>query len=198
MVNTPATGTANVSIPVVAGLQFLLGFRWVNDGSLTGAFVGGPVIDNINVTGGASYSWSPTSGVSGATTATPTVTQAGTYTVVVTAGNNCTASDQVIVATPNVPTISLTSAANSDNQTTCPSVSITDITYAVGGSATGAGVSGLPSGVTGSYSAGVFTITGTPSGLGTYNYTVTTTGSACPAATANGPINVTASSSYVP
>jgi hypothetical protein len=194
--NTPATGTANVSIPAVAGLQFLLGFRWVNDGSLTGAFVGGPVIDNINVTGGASYSWSPTSGVSGATTATPTVTQAGTYTVVVTAGNNCTASDQVIVATPNVPTISLTSAANSDNQTTCPSVSITDITYAVGGSATGAGVSGLPSGVTGSYSAGVFTITGTPSVLGTYNYTVTTTGSACPAATANGIINVTASSSY--
>lgn len=74
--NTPATGTANISMPpAVVGQKFLLGFRWVNDGNLTGAFVGGPVIDNISVTCAASYSWSPTSGVTGANTATPTITQ---------------------------------------------------------------------------------------------------------------------------
>ena len=53
---------------------------------------------------------------------------------------------------------------------------ISNITYAVGGGATGATVTGLPAGVTGTYNAGVFTISGTPTATGTFNYTVTTTG----------------------
>src|SRR5439155_487651 len=86
-------------------------------------------------------------------------------------------------------TISLTSAAGTNAQTPCINTAITNITYAIGGGGTGATVSGLPSGVTGSFSAGVFTISGTPTAAGTFNYTVTTTGT-CTQTTANGTITV--------
>jgi len=71
--------------------------------------------------------------------------------------------------------IALTSAAGTNSQTLCISTAITSITYATTG-ATGATVSGLPTGVTGSWSANVFTISGTPSVSGTFNYTVSMTG----------------------
>jgi hypothetical protein len=113
---TPGTsqfGTANVSMPAaVIGKKFLLGFRWVNDGNLTGDFVGNMLVDNINVTGAASYSWSPLAGVSNGTTATPTITQAGTYTLVVTAGNGCSASDQVVVSPAPGSTLGTITAAD--------------------------------------------------------------------------------------
>ncbi len=110
---SPTTGTANITMPsAVAGQKFLLGFRWVNDGDLTGAYVGGPMVDNISVTGSASYSWSPTAGVTGANTSTATITQGGTYTVVVTAGNGCTASDQAVVTAAVAPTVSITGNAD--------------------------------------------------------------------------------------
>ena len=66
---------------------------------------------------------------------------------------------------------------------------ITPITYSVGGGGTGAGVAGLPAGVTGAYNAGVFTISGTPTASGTFNFTVTTTGP-CTPATASGTLTV--------
>ncbi len=92
------SGTAHVNMPAaVIGQKFLLGFRWVNDGDLTGDFVGNMLVDNINITGAASYSWSPTAGVTNSNTATPTVSNADTYTLVVTAGNGCTATDNVVV-----------------------------------------------------------------------------------------------------
>ena len=47
----------------------------------------------------------------------------------------------------------------------------------------------MPAGVTGSYAAGVFTITGTPSVGGTFTYTITTSGG-CGFATATGTITV--------
>jgi hypothetical protein len=105
--NSAASGTANVSMPsAVAGQKFLYGFRWVNDGAVSGAFVGGPMIDNIHFTGAPDYSWSPTVGVTNPNTATPTVTIAGTYTVTVTAGNGCSATDQAVVTSPSVPVAS--------------------------------------------------------------------------------------------
>ncbi len=48
----------------------------------------------------------------------------------------------------------------------------------------------LPNGVTGSYSAGVFTISGTPGEPGTFNYTVTTIGPSCVEASLSGTITV--------
>ncbi len=105
---TPTNGTANITMPgAVAGKKFLLGFRWVNDGDLTGAYVGGPMVDNISVTGSASYSWTPTFGVTGGNTASPVITQSGTYTVFVTAGNGCSSSDQVVVTAASAPSVSI-------------------------------------------------------------------------------------------
>ena len=77
-----------------------------------------------------------------------------------------------------------------NNQTICNGTAITNITYSTTG-ATGATVTGLPSGVTGNWSAGVVTISGTPTATGTFDYTVTLTGG-CGAVTANGTINVNA------
>ncbi|MBK6838089.1 MAG: SprB repeat-containing protein [Bacteroidetes bacterium] len=104
--------------------------------------------------------------------------------------NNSTGGDgargQVIITWTCSNT--LTSGAGSNIQSLCKNSSITAITYSIVG-ATGAGVSGLPTGVTGTYSSGVFTISGAPSVTGTFNYTVTPTGS-CTSSTSTGTITV--------
>lgn len=119
-------------------------------------------------------------------------TTAGVYNYTVTTSGNCApaiANGTITVVTG--PSVALTSGIGTDAQTLCNNTSITDITYSIGGSATGATVSGLPAGITGSYAAGVFTISGTPTVSGTFNYTVTTTGGSCPAVTASGSITST-------
>ncbi|WP_051398277.1 ExeM/NucH family extracellular endonuclease [Runella limosa] len=90
------------------------------------------------------------------------------------------------------PTIALSSAVGSNVQTLCATTAITPITYAIGGGGTGATVTGLPDGVTGSFNAGVFTISGSPTtAVGSpFNYTVTTAGGCSPAVTATGTITV--------
>jgi formylglycine-generating enzyme required for sulfatase activity len=87
-------------------------------------------------------------------------------------------------------TVSLTSATNTDAQTLCISTPITNITYSTTG-ATGATVSGLPTGVSGNWSSNTVTISGTPSVSGTFNYTVTLTGG-CGNISTTGSITVTA------
>ncbi|MFT3908129.1 MAG: proprotein convertase P-domain-containing protein [Ferruginibacter sp.] len=144
---------------------------------------------------GATFSGLPT-GVSGAwasnvvtISGTPTVAGTATYTVTLTGGcGNITATGTITVDATNAATLS--SAAGTDAQTVCINTAVTNITYTIGGSATGASVSGLPAGVSGSYSAGVYTISGTPTASGTFNYIVTTTGGSCSAATASGSITV--------
>jgi PKD repeat protein/uncharacterized protein YlzI (FlbEa/FlbD family) len=118
----------------------------------------------------------------------PSVTGTFNYTVTTTGTCVQTSANGSITVNPDA-TISLTSGAGSDAQTVCINTPIASITYAVGGGGSGAGVTGLPTGVTGSYSAGVFTISGSPSVSGTFNYTVTTTGT-CVQASANGSITV--------
>jgi gliding motility-associated-like protein len=102
---------------------------------------------------------------------------------------NITGQQAIVNITPDA-TVNLTSAAGTDNQTICINTPATNITYAVGGSGTGGSVSGLPAGVTGTFAAGVITITGTPSVSGIFNYTVTTTGP-CVKPAAAGTITVT-------
>jgi len=104
---TTQTGTANVDLSFLAGQQFLIGYRWVNNGS-TG-WVNNFLVDNINITGTPDYAWSPTAGVTGANTKSPTVTQTATYNLTVTAGNGCTATDAVTVSPTVIPTIPLVS-----------------------------------------------------------------------------------------
>ncbi len=127
----------------------------------------------------------------------PTV--AGTYTYILdsvkTIGSTLcvktiAGQQATITVTPDA-TLNLTSAPATSNQTVCINNAITNITYAVGGSGTGGTVTGLPTGVTGTYAGGVITITGIPTVSGTFNYTVNTTGP-CVKPTANGTITVNA------
>ncbi|MFT3705609.1 MAG: Ig-like domain-containing protein [Agriterribacter sp.] len=106
-----------------------------------------------------------------------------------------TTNDTATVTTTPITTISLTSstAPPSDAQTVCINTAITNITYSLGGTATGATVTGLPAGVTSSYSSGtkVLTISGTPTAAtsGAQTYTVTTTGGS-PNVSATGSLRV--------
>ncbi|CCB68903.1 Protein of unknown function precursor; putative adhesin [Flavobacterium branchiophilum FL-15] len=111
-----------------------------------------------------------------------------TYTATATANNSCTKTKTVeVVVKPNT-TLTLTSATGTDAQTVCINTAFSDITYNIT-TATGASVTGLPDGVTGSYANGVFTISGTPTASGTFNYTITPSGG-CGTATATGSIVV--------
>jgi hypothetical protein len=143
---------------------------------------------------GASFSGLP-AGVTGSwsgnvatISGSPTVSGTFNYTVTLTGGCSLvTATGTISVTSAN--TISLTSAAGTNSQTLCINNPITNITYATTG-ATGATVTGLPTGVTGSWAANVVTITGTPSVSGTFNYTVSMTGGCGAAITATGTIVV--------
>jgi gliding motility-associated-like protein len=135
-----------------------------------------------NVTGlpaGVTGTWSSNViTISGA----PTVSGTFTYTVTTTGGCPSTTATGTITVTP------LNTVATGINRTTCINSAITTITLATTG-ATGATITGLPAGVTGTWAGNVVTISGTPTASGTFTYTVTTTGG-CPPATTTGTITV--------
>ena len=127
------------------------------------------------------------------------------YTLTTTGGVSCTTAASLggTITVQASSTLTLSSAVGTDAQVLCNNTAITDITYTVGGAATGASVvaptavvDGLPNGVTGSYLAGVFTITGTPSVTLTskkvFTYSVVTTGNSggCEEAEITGTITV--------
>lgn len=60
---------------------------------------------NLNATGGVSYQWSPSTGLSSTVVSNPVASPASTttYTVTVTDGNGCQASDDVIVTVGQIP-----------------------------------------------------------------------------------------------
>ncbi len=145
-------------------------------------------------TGKNAYLWSVSSGGTvtagggtGNNTVTVTWNTAGAQTVnvkhVVGADTSCLRTHNVTVAPTN--TVSLTSGAGTNNQTLQVNTPITAITYGT----TGATVTGLPAGVTGSWAGNVVTISGTPTVSGVFNYTVTLTGG-CGVITATGVIRV--------
>jgi len=116
---------------------------------------------------------------SGATTASLTVNSITTgmdgdhFRCIVKFDNGCsTKSDEATLTVGVGCSISLTSDAVTENQTICFNIAIQEITYSTTG-ATGATFSGLPNGVSGSWSADVVTLSGTPTEAGTFNYTVT-------------------------
>ena len=77
-------------------------------------------------------------------------------------------------------TISLASAPVPIIYTVCINTTITNINYTVGGTGTGATVTGLPAGVTGTFNSGIYQIKGTPTQAGTFNYQVLTSGTCKP------------------
>jgi hypothetical protein len=157
-----------------------------------------PYIFTYNINGGGSQQVSTAAGNSSVSVAVPTGT-AGPFaynlvSVQESSSFGCS-QPQSGTATVNVlpnATITLSSAAGTSSQTICINNPISNITYAIGGSGTGATISAgaLPAGVSGNYSNGVFTISGTPSVSGSFNYTVSTTGP-CVNSSLSGTINVT-------
>ncbi|UEG49902.1 hypothetical protein LK994_00255 [Ferruginibacter lapsinanis] len=163
-----------------------------------------PTLGTVVATGaGTTYQWysnttkTNTGGtiIGGATSASysPSTATAGTYYFycVATPTDGCTSASNAVQLTVNPDqSISRTSAVGTDAQTVCVNTAITNIVYTGNSVVTGASASGLPTGVSGSYSSGVYTISGTPTVPGTYNYTVTSTGSCGAASQANGSIIV--------
>jgi len=113
-----------------------------------------------------------------------------TTTVIGLSGCNTALSDlKTVVVTP-LPTITLNSPVAATNQTLCINTLITPIAYTVA-NATNASVTGLPTGVSGTFNAGTYTLSGTPTQGGTFNYTVSTVGGCTPAVTLSGVLKVT-------
>jgi len=104
-------------------------------------------------------------------TITGTAQQEGVFNYTVNTTGNCIQTS--ITGTLTVG-LSLSSAPKTDTQSVCKNSPITTITYAIGSGS--ASVLGLPPGVAGVNSSGVFTISGTPTVAGTYDYTVSTQG----------------------
>ena len=130
-----------------------------------------------------SYKWSD---ASGSVSQSISVGSAGVYTVTVTDSKGCTitATSSAISLTPKNAV-----SAPSSTPTTCVQKAITNITHTTTG-ATGIGaVSGLPSGVSATWSANVITISGTPTVSGIFTYSIPLTGG-CGITNASGTITV--------
>ena len=122
---------------------------------------------------------------------TPTVAGVFNYTIPLAGGCGpvLNATGTITVSANN--TVTLTSAPATTAQTVCINTPITNITYTTTG-ATGATVTNLPTGVTGTWAGNVVTISGTPTVAGAaLTYTVTLTGG-CGVITTTGTIAVTA------
>ena len=149
---------------------------------------------NLTASGGTSYEWSGPNGFA-STTQNPTrnnmtIADSGIYTVTVTNAAGCEDTAQVrVVVNPNA-ILALTSGPGSDSVLVCEGTALTSITYSVTGGGTGAAVTGLPAGVTGNFSGGVFTLSGTPTDTGVFNYEVVTTGGGCAQDTLTGIIEI--------
>ena len=132
----------------------------------------------------STYFWSSSLG----TNQTATISAAGTYTVNVN-NNGCISSNNVTVAVEANNTVSLSSASGTDNQTVCLNGALINITFATTG-ATGIGsATGFPSGVTAAWASNSITISGTPTEVGTFNYSIPLTGG-CGSVNATGTITV--------
>lgn len=147
-----------------------------------------PFIFTYNINGGTPQTISTTSGNS-VTVSVPTDSP-GTYTFnLVSVQDVYKTAAQTGSATVTVNPNANITLISEGSTTTCANTPITDITYSVSGGGTGASATGLPDGLTGVYNEGFFTISGTPTLVGTFNYTVTTTGT-CAQTSATGTITV--------
>lgn len=113
----------------------------------------------------------------------------GVYQVTYKDISGCISDGNTVTVDPAMPyaIINLDPLSNLV-QTVCKNSAIAPITYTLGGTATEVVVTGLPAGVSGSFSNGIFSISGTATSLGVYNFSVVTNGG-CPA-TLNGTIVV--------
>ena len=152
-----------------------------------------PITYSTTNTTGATFSGLP-SGVSGTwvndiATISGTPSAAGTFIYTITITGSCAITITGILTVSNTNnTISLTSAAGTNAQSIDNNLAIATIIYNTTG-ATGASISGLPMGVTGTWTSNSISIAGTPSTTGLYNYTILLTGG-CGSVTSTGTITV--------
>jgi hypothetical protein len=133
--------------------------------------------------------------VSKTITITGTLVASGTFTVTAwDAVSPCPAVSLTGYGTViPVPVLYLDGAGGSNSQTICQDTPIVDISYIFGGGATGVDIvlgTGLES-LSATVSGTTATLSGTPTGYGTFTYTITTTGmEPCDPLTLTGTINV--------
>jgi gliding motility-associated-like protein len=132
-----------------------------------------PTISTNNISG----SWSPNINNNSTTTYTftPNVSQCATATTMTVVVN---------------PSHSISQGLDLVN---CVNTLIQPLLFTFGGSASGANVTGLPPGLTAQSAGSIITISGTPTTVGVYAYTVTTFGNICQAFTTSGTITVSTS-----
>ena len=208
-----AAGIANLSVTVTDAGCFCTGSANVTINAAPDCTITAPLSACAGETGltasvpdagvGATYGWSITGGTITSATdireITWTAGAAGIANLSVTVTDaGCFCTNDIDVTVNANDTITLTSAAGTDSQAVSLYDTLTDITYSVGGGATGASIAwtvgaapaAAPTGVSGAFIAGVFTISGAPEEDGTFDYTVTTSGGPCNPASANGTITV--------
>jgi hypothetical protein len=125
----------------------------------------------------------------------PTTTVGSPFTYTVNAiGSACQGISVVTgkIVVDSCAAMNLTSAAGTDSPTVSVNHPLVNITYSIKGTA-GITVNGLPAGVTGNFSAGVLTISGTPTTTvgSPFGYTLIPTSSSCSAIPTTGLITVT-------
>ncbi len=108
-VTNPTTGCTNSTTATVVGSSDMpvVSIDPANDISCTDPTV---TLNAISSTPGATFTWATNPGiVSGSTTLTPTVNQAGTYQITVQAPNGCTNAASIIIdGNVNIPTVNNT------------------------------------------------------------------------------------------
>ncbi|MFN9113147.1 MAG: putative Ig domain-containing protein, partial [Bacteroidota bacterium] len=158
----------------------------VSSPSGTFSYPGSPYCDNDStpklptlfaLTSGGTFSAAP-AGLSinpGTGAIDGSLSTAGVYTVTYDIPATALCPAYSTTATVEIVGCSCTVTASSSSQTVCVNTAITPITYTSSTGATSASVpaADLPPGVTGTFSAGTFTISGTPTVPGTYTFTVT-------------------------
>ncbi|RAK20112.1 hypothetical protein B0I03_1081, partial [Flavobacterium aquaticum] len=121
----------------------------------------------------ASGSFSTPSNLTTSYTVPTTATAGSSITLTLSVTNSCgtTITDQITI---NISGSTLTLDSANNNQDICSGNAIAPIQYTFGGGATGATVTGLPTGVTATTSGNTVTISGTPTSP--FSYSVNTIG----------------------
>jgi len=177
----------------------------LTSGSSTQSATSGVAITSIVYTYGGTATGANVTGLPTGITATPnttakTVTISGSSTVVGSANFTITTTQASGTATSLTGTITIVAAitptlvltSGSATQTAYVGSAISNIVYTYGGGATGATVTGLPTGVsaTTNVTTKTVTISGTPTTTSTGSYSIVTTGGTGSAVTLSGTITV--------
>ncbi|MBS7786644.1 T9SS type B sorting domain-containing protein [Flavobacterium sp. CYK-55] len=179
--SVPNITAVNATSPICSGGQAVFTITGTASATVT-----------YNINGGASQTVTLNASGIGSVTVNAVTAAVTLNTVSISLGATCSVN---VVLTKSVllkpaSIVTLATASATENQVICENSSIATIQYTIGGSATGASVSGLPNGVTGTFASGVLTISGTPTQTGSFNYTVTSSGGCTPHAVMNGTITI--------